>query len=257
MADTWVCPNCGTEWDEVSEFCPNCGWPSDPANRTMPIGSVTTADPRETVPPIVLLFGIVGVGLAASLLIVLWSGGYFGAAHLIPRFFRPIIATATLGFGFVFAMLIGGVVAAFGAKYIADRSATRADAVAGSAIAAGLGHLLMVAVIVLTLVATVYATVTGSDSASPFGGSSRTAIVTPNPSVAAECVRTFGAEAQICKGTPTFPSVGELKDPDVPGVGLTAKNIGKTALGAIPSAIVGALAAALFFDRPRRRATDL
>ncbi len=190
---------------------------------------------QDVLARIVGVYAIVGLGVAFAVLLFLWVLGFF---HRETTSFGDIggaiIGGVAVIIALVFALLISFVLAAFAAHYASLRLTERDGAVFAAGIGAAVGHCVLVLCIAFAIIGGVN-----------LFSSTATPAPTPTPSDIASCQQTFGANSPICGGsiTPTIPKASTSIDYGA---------IAKGCIGAIPAALVGALAAMVLYDRQRR-----
>lgn len=187
------------------------------------------------------VFAVVGLGLGVGALLFLWGTGYFQ-----PRAEGLEGLGAALGGGIalagvsVFALLIGGVLAAFGGMYASNHTKARGEAIVASAMAGGLGHIALMVTLGLVLIGGIAVM---SPSAPPEPAAQEE--VAPSPEPDPDCVELFGEDSPVCQPSPE-PVLEESLD--VPN-SIDPAEYSWLALGFIPAALVGALTAAILFTR--------
>lgn len=99
---------------------------------------------------LVTLFAVVGLSLGISTVLFLQSSGVYRAdasQNLLAAFTAGIVVVGVP----LIAMMVGVVLAVFGALHVVPHATTKDDAVTASAAGAAIGHLVMVVLLVLVV----------------------------------------------------------------------------------------------------------
>jgi hypothetical protein len=256
------CSACGKRIGKAAAYCSSCGAPGPAAtyfqranyeranaarpleqDATVQVQSVAPGPPpapiRQHYPPhravgqIVGMFSAVGGGLAVASLLFLWATDFFTPVSNAEDFGRALTGAVSLGGVFIFAILIGVVLAAVGGLIAANASSSRGRTIEVAAIGAVLGHLGLVVVLgVLLFLGMELLTEEEAQS---------TTVETRSAQEIADCVETFGADSEICQP----PVVEESGSDELASV----EGMVPLLVGLVPAGVVGALSGAILFRR--------
>jgi len=279
-----LCPTCLSEFDEEGlAACPRCGTPIDraepepadaaPVRDVLPppgaeddIPLIKPPDDRRLAaeePPrtavergsvgavvgrVVGVFAVVGFGLGIGVLLFLWATGFFDPVQGLDDFGRVFVGGLAVAAVFVFALLIGVVVAVFAGLHAANTADSRASAATSGALAGGIGHIALV--IVLGVILLVGFRVLSPDSP-PVG-----AVPSPTPLGTAEgvpCEEVFGVGSAVCETTEETSDVPDDSSFADSNDEVTVDNLARLGVGVLPAALVGAVTGAILFPRRRVR----
>src|SRR5687767_7340017 len=102
---------------------------------------------RAVVAKMVGVFAAIGLGLGIGVLLFLWATGVFDPVQNVEDIGRSLLGGLAVGVAFVFALLIGVVLAVFAGSHAADAANSRGAAATSGALAAGIGHIALVIVL--------------------------------------------------------------------------------------------------------------
>ena len=222
-----------------------------PAPGAPTAGGVGFADgPGVLAARIAGIFAVVGFGLGVASLLFLWESGFFdvSAGESFEDFAKVAIGAFALAAVAAFAVPLGIVVAAVGGVFAAVRTPRLAEAVRAGAIGAAAGYLALTLVLSGFVVLAIELREGREPDPEP----------SPTSQAQQSCEQIFG------EGSPQCRNIGAQGDLNVQGdidvFGDVSDNdgwsddIARLGLGIIPTALVGALSAAVTSSR-RRRAT--
>jgi hypothetical protein len=197
---------------------------------------------------VVGVFAVVGFGLGIGVLLFLWATGFFDPVQGLDDFGRVFVGGLAVAAVFVFALLIGVVVAVFAGLHAANTAESAASAATSGALAGGIGHIALV--VVLGAVLLLGFRVLAPPSPTPPVAASPTP---PGLADDVPCEEIFGADSAVCDAameTSDIPDGSSFADTSDD---VTVGNLSKLALGVIPAALVGAVTGAILFPRRRVR----